>query len=171
MGVQHGLDIDDSVNTKCPFSGDPIVEGSLGLYKGRVVGFCNTGCRDKFIKDPSAWTDAMLYFDALFAEMDEWHKPWADAEKMLKDKNVANVWQQPEVSIIVYAPKGKDNQTPHDRDEVYMVISGSGKFQRGKETVSFRAGDFLFVPKGVEHRFIDFTPDFKTWVVFYGERS
>ena len=52
-----------------------------------------------------------------------------------------------------------------------MVISGSGKFKRGDETVPFKAGDFLFVPKNMEHRFIDFTDDFKAWVVFYGERS
>jgi hypothetical protein len=26
----------------------------------------------------------------------------------------------------------------------------------------------LFVPAGHEHRFEDFTPDFATWVIFYG---
>jgi len=171
MASPRALDIDDSINAKCPFSGSPIIESSLGLYKGLVVGFCNPGCRDKFVSDPSAWPDAVAYFNTLITEMDEWHKPWAPIEKSLREKNVANVWQKPEVSIIVYAPKGKDNQAPHNRDEVYMVISGSGKFKRGDETVPFKAGDFLFVPKSMGHRFIDFTDDFRAWVVFYGERS
>ena len=37
-----------AVNELCPWSGDPISADSLTLYRGRVVGFCNTGCRDKF---------------------------------------------------------------------------------------------------------------------------
>jgi hypothetical protein len=32
----------------CPWSGDPVSADSLTLYRGEVVGFCNTGCRDKF---------------------------------------------------------------------------------------------------------------------------
>ena len=42
------LRIEDCVNDTCPWSGDPVSADSLTLYKGRVVGFCNTGCRDKF---------------------------------------------------------------------------------------------------------------------------
>ncbi|RCW84572.1 glutathione S-transferase [Phyllobacterium bourgognense] len=44
------LKIGDAINTTCPWSGDPIKEDSLTLYNGAVVGFCNTGCRDKFEK-------------------------------------------------------------------------------------------------------------------------
>ena len=36
------------MNTRCPWSGDPVSADSLTLYRGKVVGFCNTGCRDKF---------------------------------------------------------------------------------------------------------------------------
>jgi hypothetical protein len=42
------LRIEDCVNTHCPWSGEPVSANSLTTYKGRVVGFCNTGCRDKF---------------------------------------------------------------------------------------------------------------------------
>ena len=42
------FDIRDCVNTLCPWSGKPVSPDSLTLYRGRVVGFCNTGCRDKF---------------------------------------------------------------------------------------------------------------------------
>ena len=42
------LRLEDAVNETCPWSGKPIAADSLTLYKGAVVGFCNTGCRDKF---------------------------------------------------------------------------------------------------------------------------
>ncbi len=42
------LKLDDCINETCPWSGKPVVADSLTLYKGKVVGFCNTGCRDKF---------------------------------------------------------------------------------------------------------------------------
>ena len=40
--------LEDCVNQVCPWSGEPVSKDSLTLYKGAVVGFCNTGCRDKF---------------------------------------------------------------------------------------------------------------------------
>ena len=42
------LRLEDCVNTHCPWSGHSVSADSLTLYKGKVVGFCNTGCRDKF---------------------------------------------------------------------------------------------------------------------------
>ncbi|MEO0399243.1 MAG: glutathione S-transferase [Pseudomonadota bacterium] len=44
----RGLSLDDCVNEVCPWSGDPVSADSLTLYQGKVVGFCNPGCRDKF---------------------------------------------------------------------------------------------------------------------------
>jgi len=42
------LRLEDCVNQTCPWSGKPVSADSLTLYRGEVVGFCNTGCRDKF---------------------------------------------------------------------------------------------------------------------------
>jgi hypothetical protein len=42
------LKLEDCINTHCPWSGDPVSADSLALYRGKVVGFCNTGCRGKF---------------------------------------------------------------------------------------------------------------------------
>jgi mannose-6-phosphate isomerase-like protein (cupin superfamily) len=67
-----------------------------------------------------------------------------------------------------YAPKRHDPQTPHTRDEVYVVIRGSGWFRRGEERVAFGPGDVLFVPARKEHRFEQFTEDLAVWVFFYG---
>jgi mannose-6-phosphate isomerase-like protein (cupin superfamily) len=71
------------------------------------------------------------------------------------------------LSIELYRPDGVDRQTPHDRDEVYLVVSGSGLFERAGERIAFGPGDLIFVPKGVEHRFEEFSEDFVTWVIFY----
>ena len=72
------------------------------------------------------------------------------------------------MEIELYVPDKVDLQQPHTRDELYVVVSGSGMFVNGEKRHSFQAGDVLFVPAGVVHRFVEFTPDFKTWVIFYG---
>ena len=46
--MDEALRLDDCVNETCPWSGNPVSAGSLTRYRGQVVGFCNTGCRDKF---------------------------------------------------------------------------------------------------------------------------
>jgi hypothetical protein len=53
------LRLEDCVNTHCPWSGDPVSADSLTLYQGKVVGFCNTGCRDKFEKATRAFDTAL----------------------------------------------------------------------------------------------------------------
>lgn len=69
--------------------------------------------------------------------------------------------------VEVYQPKKVDLQKPHDQDEIYVVISGSGTFLNDGQRRPFAAGDLIFVPAGVVHRFEDFTDDFATWVIFY----
>ena len=75
------------------------------------------------------------------------------------------------MTLRYYAPRGLDRQTPHDQDEVYVVVSGRGTFFVGGQRVAFGPGDVLFVGAKVEHRFEDFSDDFTTWVVFYGPRG
>lgn len=72
------------------------------------------------------------------------------------------------LEVEIYRPVGIDKQQPHRRDELYVVISGTGTFEHGREQKAFGPGDVLFVEAGLPHRFVDFTPDFATWVFFYG---
>jgi mannose-6-phosphate isomerase-like protein (cupin superfamily) len=72
------------------------------------------------------------------------------------------------MSVEIYRPVNIDPQTPHEQDELYVIISGSGDFFLSGNTNSFQQGDILFVPAGAEHRFMNFTADFATWVIFYG---
>jgi len=53
------LDLQNCVNDVCPWSGDPVSEDSLTTYRGKVVGFCNPGCRDKFDRAARAFDTAI----------------------------------------------------------------------------------------------------------------
>lgn len=70
-----------------------------------------------------------------------------------------------------YAPRGTDPQTPHKKDELYIIVSGSGYFIRNGVREEFISGDVFFVPAGMPHCFEDFTDDFATWVIFYGNEG
>jgi mannose-6-phosphate isomerase-like protein (cupin superfamily) len=84
------------------------------------------------------------------------------------DEEYRELFTHGTLAIEIYRPEGVDRQTPHERDEVYVVASGSGWFVNGDTREPFEAGEVLFVPAGVEHRFEEFTDDFSTWVIFYG---
>jgi len=72
------------------------------------------------------------------------------------------------MTLEYYAPVGSDPQKPHKRDEIYIIQSGTSQFQLAGETMSLTAGDAVFVPAGAVHRFVDFSNDFGTWVIFWG---
>jgi mannose-6-phosphate isomerase-like protein (cupin superfamily) len=72
------------------------------------------------------------------------------------------------LEIGFYAPVGSDAQEPHARDEIYVIISGNGRFERAGESRVCGPGDALFVPAGEPHRFCDFSEDFAAWVIFSG---
>jgi mannose-6-phosphate isomerase-like protein (cupin superfamily) len=72
------------------------------------------------------------------------------------------------LEVEIYRPRGVDRQQPHTRDEVYVVISGSGMFVCGDRRQPFEAGEVLFAAAGVTHRFENFSDNFATWVFFYG---
>lgn len=72
------------------------------------------------------------------------------------------------MSVGLYAPRERDPQTPHARDELYIVQCGTGEFVRAGERRRFAPGDVIFVPARMEHRFENFTNDFAAWVLFWG---
>ena len=94
----------------------------------------------------------------------------AQAMERLGDETrpFAVMMRQPGLEVEIYAPEGVDAQTPHSRDELYVVMRGAGWFVNGDECHPFGPGDVLYAPAGVEHRFEEFTEDFATWVVFVG---
>ena len=71
----------------------------------------------------------------------------------------------------LYTPKGQDPQTPHDRDEIYVVARGDGVFFDGVDSCPVEAGAFMFVAAGQPHRFDAFSEDFAVWMSFYGAKG
>ena len=81
----------------------------------------------------------------------------------------AEVFVDGDLEIRLYAPKGHDPQTPHDRDELYIVAAGNGRFRVGDRVDAIAPGALLYVAAHETHRFEDFSDDFAAWVVFYGK--
>lgn len=82
-----------------------------------------------------------------------------------------SLFQHGDANLLLFVPTDQDTQVKHERDELYIVQAGQGIFKRGNETVRFDAGDVLFVPAGVEHRFASFSGDFRAWVLFFGPQG
>lgn len=97
-----------------------------------------------------------------------WTPAAALAELGKTSADFVTLFQQGTLEVEIYRPVGTDRQEPHGKDELYVVISGTGTFVHGDERSSFGPGDALFVRAGVVHRFEDFSADFSTWVFFYG---
>jgi len=58
-----------------------------------------------------------------------------------------------ELGIYVLVAPEPDDQEPHDQDEIYVVLEGSGVLTVAGEEVELNRGDAAFVAAGTEHRF------------------
>ena len=96
--------------------------------------------------------------------------PVNDALEKLKNsgKVFTELFAYGTLVVEFYKPDKLDHQKPHSRDEIYVITSGEGDFFNDGKITPFKTGDFLFAKAGVEHRFLNFSPDFTTWVFFYG---
>jgi len=99
-----------------------------------------------------------------------WHATVRDAQgtPIPQGRRSAEILRSGSLEVRWYAPRGSDPQTPHDRNEVYVIAAGRAAFVRGTERVAVGANDLLFVPAGMEHRFEEMSGDFATWVLFHG---
>ena len=87
--------------------------------------------------------------------------------KIRKDgSDLLKLSQYGNLTFDIFKPRGKDRQQPHDKDEIYMVISGKGILNSNNKRTNCNQGDILFVPAGTEHYFESFSSDFCTWAIF-----
>lgn len=80
----------------------------------------------------------------------------------------ATVFKHGTLLVEILAPPSYVPLPPHTRDEVYIVIQGSGELVKNGKSLPINPGDFLFVAAGVEHHFERFTDDLTIWVIYYG---
>ena len=59
-----------------------------------------------------------------------------------------------EVGVYVLVAPEPDRQQPHEDDELYVVLEGSGVLEVEGEQTPVREGSAVFVEAGADHRFI-----------------
>ena len=94
------------------------------------------------------------------------------AQLVVQQKATGNPYLEflrvPALSCGIYTlPAGaKDLQSPHDEDEVYLVVSGRGRLRVGGEDQAVGPGSLLFVRATSEHSFFEINEDI-TLLVFF----
>jgi mannose-6-phosphate isomerase-like protein (cupin superfamily) len=58
-----------------------------------------------------------------------------------------------EVGVYVLVAPEPDRQQPHEDDELYVVLDGSGVLTVEGESIPVREGESIFVPAGADHQF------------------
>ena len=58
-----------------------------------------------------------------------------------------------ELGVYVLVAPEPDRQQPHEDDEVYVVLEGSGVLQVEGDEIPVREGTAVFVQAGADHRF------------------
>ena len=93
-----------------------------------------------------------------------------DALKLVptEERKSVEIFRHGTLQIKMYAPRGNDDQTPHSRDEIYVVAQGTATYRHEGSRQQVVTGDVLFAAAGEVHRFEDLSGDFYTWVFFYG---
>ena len=74
---------------------------------------------------------------------DAWHVTAAKALARVPTadgKRFAEVLTHGSLAVEIYAPRGSDPQSPHTRDEVYVILSGRGDFVLDGAATGLRAG-------------------------------
>ncbi len=62
------------------------------------------------------------------------------------EEQFIKVLEHGSMEVELYAPRVVDGQASHRRDELYVVVSGTGEFVNGPERHPFGPDDVLFVP-------------------------
>ena len=75
-----------------------------------------------------------------------------------------------EIGVYVLVAPEPDRQRPHDDDEIYVVLEGSGVLDLAGEPVELSEGQAAFVPAHVDHRFSGYE-HLSVLVIFARERS
>ena len=60
----------------------------------------------------------------------------------------AKVMSHGTMTVEIFAPKEFDYQTPHEQDELYIIVSGTGLIIIEDKHFPFAPNDVLFVPAG-----------------------
>ena len=95
-----------------------------------------------------------------------------DAAQFTAPDEGPNHWVErfrvPDLSVGTYSipAGGTDDQTPHDEDEIYVVVGGRAILNSDGATAAVQAGSVIYVPAGENHAFTQITEDLTLLVIF-----
>lgn len=75
-----------------------------------------------------------------------------------------------ELGVYVLVAPEPDRQEPHDYDELYVVLEGSGVLEVEGERTPLAEGQAIFVPARADHRFAAYE-HLTVLVIFNGEHT
>jgi mannose-1-phosphate guanylyltransferase len=87
------------------------------------------------------------------------------------DQNYLEVLSEESMSVELGRYPNPEPKTPHKSDELYVVISGSGKVRVGSDRYPVEEGDVVYVEQGVEHNFFDIDDELTALIVFAGSED
>jgi mannose-6-phosphate isomerase-like protein (cupin superfamily) len=68
--------------------------------------------------------------------------------------------------LYVLAPGAWDHQSPHEEDEVYIVVAGRATFQAGTDSRTVGPGTVIYVAAHQEHKFTAIVEELRVLVFF-----
>jgi mannose-6-phosphate isomerase-like protein (cupin superfamily) len=97
-----------------------------------------------------------------------WDVRKLEDRRAASDRAYLEFLRVPDLSAGLYVLEagGIDRQLPHTEDEIYAVVSGSGRLGMAGDDVAVGPGSIAFVAAGVEHRFHDIRERLTVLVVF-----
>ncbi len=82
------------------------------------------------------------------------------------DNHYLEVLSEESLSVELARYPNPEPKTPHKTDELYYVISGTGKAYVGNERYTIEEGDVLYVEQGTEHDFFDIESEITALIIF-----
>jgi|GEM_PF-251432 len=126
------------------------------------------------------WSLVIVCFSTVTAFAQQNEKSWQSftvAQLIEQQQQSQKIYlpflNEPTISAGIYELKvgAVDKQQPHDKDEVYFILSGKSNFSVEGETTDVQAGDILFVKADLKHHFSNISEDLKILVWFSGSKN
>jgi mannose-6-phosphate isomerase-like protein (cupin superfamily) len=91
-----------------------------------------------------------------------------DAARLARSQQYHEFLRRDSMSVGLYVLRAReeDLQTPHNQDELYYVVSGSGRIRVAEDDSEVGPGSVVFVEAGVGHRFHTITKNLTVLIVF-----
>ncbi len=70
------------------------------------------------------------------------------------------------VEVGRYPPEESTPQAPHNEEELYYFLAGSGTFRVGDDVYEVEAGDLVYVEPALEHEFLDIEEELVALTIF-----